>query len=70
VVLTRHDIELDWSQLEAALPGLRERVVLLDMPELEIASHTLQERIRRGAPICHQVPRLVEAYIRKHELYR
>lgn len=70
VVLTRHDIELDWRQLEAALPGLRERVVLLDMPELEIASHTLQERIRRGAPICHQVPRLVEAYIRKHGLYQ
>lgn len=70
VVLTRHDIEIDWSRLEAALPGLRERVVLLDMPELEIASHTLRERIQRGAPICHQVPRLVETYIRKYDLYR
>lgn len=70
VVLTRHDIELDWSKLESALPGVRERVVLLDMPELEIASHTLRDRIRRGAPICHQVPRLVEAYIAKHRLYR
>ena len=70
VVLTRHEIELDWQQLEAALPGLRERVVLLDMPELEIASHTLRARIQSGAPICHQVPRAVEAYIRKHELYR
>lgn len=70
VVLTRHDIELDWEQLEAALPGVRERVVLLDMPELEIASHTLRERIRCGAPICHQVPRLVETYIRKHKLYQ
>lgn len=70
VVLTRHDIEIDWSYLEAALPGLRERVILLDMPELEIASHTLRERIQRGAPICHQVPRVVEAYIRKHGLYR
>lgn len=69
VVLTRHDIALDWAKLEAALPGLRERVVLLDMPELEIASHTLRERIRLGAPICHQVPRLVEAYIAKHKLY-
>lgn len=70
VVLTRHDIEIDWPQLEAALPGLRARVVLLDMPELEIASHTLRERIQRDAPICHQVPRVVEAYIRKHGLYR
>lgn len=70
VVLTRHDIAIDWPYLEAALPGLRQRVILLDMPELEIASHTLRERIRTGAPICHQVPRLVETYIAKHGLYR
>lgn len=70
VVLTRHDIELDWAHLETALPGLRERVVLLDMPELEIASHILRERIQRGAPICHQVPRLVETYIIKQGLYQ
>ena len=70
VVLTRHDIEIDWMQLERALPGLRERVVLLDMPELEIASHTLRERIRNSAPICYQLPRMVEAYIAKQGLYR
>lgn len=69
VVLTRHDIEIDWMHLERALPGLHERVVLLDMPELEIASHTLRERIRNGAPICYQVPPMVEAYIAKHGLY-
>jgi nicotinate-nucleotide adenylyltransferase len=70
VVLTRHDIEIDWTHLEAALPELRERVVLLEMPELEIASHILRERVRSGAPICHQVPRMVETYIVKHGLYR
>lgn len=70
VVLTRHDIAIDWTRLEEALPGLRERVILLDMPELEIASHILRERIRKGAPICHQVPRPVEAYITKHGLYQ
>jgi len=70
VVLTRHDIEIDWTQLQAALPGLRERVILLDMPELEVASHTLRDRIQSGAPICYQVPRLVEAYIQKHSLYQ
>lgn len=70
VVLTRHDIEIDWASLEAALPGLRRRVLLLDMPELEIASRTLRDRIRAGAPIAHQIPRMVEAYIAKHGLYR
>ncbi len=70
VVLTRHDIEIDWAHLEAALPGVRQRVILLDMPELEIASHTLRDRIRSGAPVAHQIPRMVEAYIAKHGLYR
>ncbi len=70
VALSRYAVELDWPRLEAALPGLRERVIILDMPELEIASHTIQARIRSGQPIRHQVPRVVEAYIYKHGLYR
>ena len=70
VALSRHDVALDWEQPETALPGVRRRVIILDMPELEIASHVLQERVRRGQPIRHQVPRAVEAYIHKHNLYR
>jgi nicotinate-nucleotide adenylyltransferase len=70
VALSRHDVELDWETLEAALPGVRSRVTILDMPELEIASHVIQQRVRNGQPIRHMVPRAVEAYIRKHGLYQ
>lgn len=70
VALSRHDVELDWDALEAALPGVRDRVIILDMPELEIASHVIQQRVRNGQPIRHMVPRVVEAYIQKHNLYR
>jgi nicotinate-nucleotide adenylyltransferase len=45
-------------------------VTILDMPELEIASHVIQQRVRNGQPIRHMVPRAVEAYIMKHGLYR
>jgi nicotinate-nucleotide adenylyltransferase len=69
VALSRHDVRLDWDALEAALPGIRERVIILDMPELEIASHTIQKRVRNGQPIRHQVPRAVEEYIYAHGLY-
>lgn len=69
VALSRHDVELDWTRLETRLPGLRSRVIILDMPELEIASHVIQQRVRNGQPIRHMVPRPVEAYIRKHGLY-
>jgi nicotinate-nucleotide adenylyltransferase len=70
VALSRHDVQLDWDQLERALPGIRRRVILLDMPELEIASHKLQERVRRGFPIRYQVPDAVLTYIYEHNLYR
>lgn len=70
VALSRHDVTLDWEALEAALPGVRSRVIILDMPELEIASHVIQQRVRNGQPIRHMVPRSVEAYIHKHNLYR
>ncbi len=70
VALNRHDVDLDWDALDIALPGVRERIVILDMPELEIASHKIQQRVRTGQPIRHQVPRLVEDYIYDHSLYR
>ena len=70
VALARHDVTLDWEYLEGALPGLHARVIQLDMPELEIASHILQERIRTGQPIRYQVPEAVEAIIAAEGLYR
>lgn len=70
VALSRHDVTLDWDDLEAALPGVHRHVIILDMPELEIASHVLRARVRRGEPIRHQVPKAVEEYIYAHGLYR
>lgn len=70
VALARHDVELDWAKLEAELPGVLARVIILDMPEIEIASHTLRERVRTNRPIRHQVPAEVEEYIYTHHLYQ
>ena len=69
VALSRHDVEMDWERLEAALPGVREQVIILDMPELEISSHVIQSRVRDGLPIRYQVLREVDAYIRAYGLY-
>lgn len=70
VALRRHDVKIDWDGLEAELPGVRERVIVLDMPELDIASSDLRERVREGKPIRYQVPREVERYIGEQGLYR
>jgi len=69
VALNRHDVEIDWQRLNSALPGVQEKVIILDMPELEIASNIIQRRVRSGQPIRYQVPRLVERYIHEHRLY-
>lgn len=70
VALSRHDVTLDWEKLEAELPGVREQVIILDMPELEIASNAIQRRVRNGQTIRHQVPRAVEEYIYIKQLYK
>jgi nicotinate-nucleotide adenylyltransferase len=70
VALTRYNVPLDWEYLEAALPGIRSRVTLLDMPELEIASHQIQERVRSRRTTRYLLPEPVRLYIEERGLYR
>lgn len=70
VALTRPGVPVDWDALEANLPGVRERVRLLDMPEIEIASRDLRERVRTGRSIRYMVPDSVRAYIEEEWLYK
>lgn len=69
VAFSRPDVQLDWSTLEEAIPGLRQRITLLSMPPLTIASRLIRSRVQSGHPIRYQVPRLVEEYIKSHSLY-
>ncbi len=55
--------------LERALPGIRERVILLDMPVIDISATWLRQRARSGGSLRYLVPLAVEEYIRRHGLY-
>ena len=70
VALTRYNVPLDWPCLEARLPGIRERVTLLEMPELEISSREIQERIHAERTTRYLVPDDVRLYIEDQRLYR
>ena len=70
VALTRPEVRIDWDALEAQLPGVRERVQLLDMPEIEIASRDLRARAETGRSIRYMVPDAVTDYIAEKGLYR
>ena len=68
-VMPRPGHEPDLASLEQVLPGLRERLVWLDAPALDIAASDLRRRVREGLPIRYLVPPPVEAYIHEYRLY-
>ncbi len=59
----------DLKQLEKAIPGLLDRVILLDMPVIGISSSDIRQRLAQGLPIRYLVPAKVESYITEHKLY-
>ena len=69
-VFNRPGFSVDLAALEAQLPGLRDRTVLLPSPALDIAASDLQRRVRAGQSIAHLVPETVASYIAAHGLYR
>ena len=58
------------DRVAAELPALREKLILLPAPQLEIAASELRERVASSLPIRYLVPDTVIQYIRDHGLYR
>ncbi len=60
----------DVSAVSAAVPGLRERVIILeDAPRVDISSSSVRRMMADGAPMRGIVPDAVARYIAAHRLY-
>jgi len=59
----------DLNSLEAVIPGLSRRLILLEEPEIDIDATEIRDRVAQGLPISHLVPEPVDDYIRQHKLY-
>ncbi len=59
----------DLNSLEAAIPGLSQRLILLEKPEVDIDATEIRNRVAQGLSIGHLVPEPVAEYIAQHKLY-
>jgi len=55
--------------LEVSIPGLSQRVMLIDKPKIDISASAIRERVARGLSVRHLVPEPVNRYIKEHKLY-
>lgn len=71
VAVRRADLPAaDLSSLEREIPGISARTRFLDAPTIGISATDIRDRIRNGRSVRYLVPPPVEAYIRRHRLYR
>lgn len=62
--------EAFYSRLEARLPGIKQKLVVIDAPQFDTSSTDLRNRVAQGRPIKYQTPEPVESYIVQYGLYR
>jgi nicotinate-nucleotide adenylyltransferase len=69
-IMRRPGIEIEMGEIEKALPGITGKVVFIDTPLIEIASHEIRERIAGGMPYRYYVHPAVYELIRERQYYK
>lgn len=68
-VMRRPEESIDPRMHESVLPGLADRVVMIDAPPIGISSTMIVERLSQGKSVRYLVPDAVLAYILECRLY-
>ena len=55
--------------METKVVGVKGKVILLDIPVINISSSQIRHKVSRGLSVRYQVPDAVDSYIKEHQLY-
>ena len=70
VGVARPGAEFDPAALSDIFPSAAERVIMLDVPLVDVGATELRRRASAGRSLRYLVPDGVEQYVREHGLYR
>lgn len=70
VGVARPGAKFDPETLSGIFPSAAERVIMLDVPMVDVGATELRRRAEQGSSLRYLVPDSVERYIREHGLYR
>jgi len=56
--------------LEKDIPGLSQRVIFMNGPQLDVSASEIRGRVAKGLSINHLVPESINRYIKQQGLYR
>ena len=57
------------ESMETKVVGVKGKVILLDIPVINISSSQIRHKVSRGLSVRYQVPDAVDSYIKEHQLY-
>jgi len=69
-VMRRPAVDIDFKNLEDAVPGIRSKLIWVDSPLLEISGRMIRDRVKFGQPVRYFLPDTVHEIIREKELYK